>query len=211
MRLSLVCLLVLLSACSSTLVVPQLQSGSGTLLPDQAILQQQDQVRASLKLRDIQVRPAPIETNVCSFWVEVENLREVKLPLSHTDFVLLTDDGRQIASYDPEELTALAAVAVPQLIPYPYVGYYYLQDAQRGSARNSQLSEANYYSSRRPEQILHERLMEQAVLPKATLAGAIYFPVDLRALQKFEIRYQVQGLPGQRSFPLSYFFSVEKN
>jgi hypothetical protein len=211
MRLLLFCLPILLCACTSTHIVPQLRDGAGRLIGEQVILQQRDQVRARLQLHELAVRPAPLGTNVSSFWVEIENLRDVKLPVSPADFVLITDEGRQVASYDPDELLELTKPAVPYLVPYPYLGYYYLQDAERGFARNSQLSDASFYSSRRPEQIHQNALKAQAVYPSATLVGAIYFPVELRALQTFEIRYQVQALAGQKSFPLSYFFSVEKN
>ncbi len=203
-------LLILLSACSSIKVIPQPLANS-TLQADNSLVQQKNSVQVNLQLRDMSLRPAPVEINVCSFWVEIENQRNVKLPVAPDDFVLIAADGQLYQAMDPEELLAQTKISAPYLIPYPYVGFYYLQDAYRGYAINQMQGQAPYFSSRRPEQITLDGLAAQALLPKTKTAAAIYFPAELRTMKSFKILYQVQALTGQESFPLEFAFSVEKN
>jgi hypothetical protein len=96
------------------------------------------------------------------------------------------------------------------LLPYPYVGYYYLTDSLKGQADNRFSSEGAYYSSRRPEYIQQDALPAAQVLPAATVAGAIYFPVELRQKKSFQLIYQIGALPSQESFQISLPFTVVK-
>ncbi len=202
--------LLFLTACSSVRVFPQPVADESFLL-DVDLVRQTDELRVRMRLRDISVRPAPVESNICSFWVELENRSELMLPVSPKDFVLIAGDGQLFQSIEPEILLAQTKISAPYLIPYPYIGYYYLQDAYRAEARDQFVSQQAYFGSRRGEHIVLDGLTAQDVFPETRIAAAIYFPAELRTMKSFKIRYQVQGLPGEQSFPLDFAFSVEKN
>jgi hypothetical protein len=186
------------------------QSGSQLDLDGQRISHSAKGVQLAANLHEANVRPSPAEQNYSSFWIEITNQRNVLLPLSATDFLLIDDQGRQYQAADPEALVEQLAVSVPYLTPYPYVGYYYLQDSVRSQLDNQLRSETNFFSSRRPEYIASEALPEASVSPGAKVAGAIYFPVELRTLTGFQLRYQVGALPGQKNYQISLPFKVEK-
>ena len=211
MRLPTFLLFFLLSACSTITINPQAQSGSQIDMNGQRILHAEKGVQLAAKVHDVSVRPSPAEQNYASFWVEVTNKRNVLLPLKFSDFVLLDDQGRQYQATDPAELVDLLTVDASYLLPYPYVGYYYLLDSLRGQADNRFNSESAYYSSRRPEYIQLDALPVAEVLPAATVAGAIYFPVELRQKKSLQLLYQVGALPSQESFQISLPFTVEKD
>ncbi len=145
MRLPTFLLFFLLSACSTITINPQAQSGSQIDMNGQRILHAEKGVQLAAKVHDVSVRPSPAEQNYASFWVEVTNKRNVLLPLKFSDFVLLDDQGRQYQATDPAELVDLLTVDASYLLPYPYVGYYYLLDSLRGQADNRFNSESAYY------------------------------------------------------------------
>jgi len=203
-------LFFLLSACSSTLILPEPQPGSQIDMAGQRSSQGIKGIRLAVRLHEAVVRPSPAEQNYASFWVEVYNQRNVLLPLSASDFILLDDQGQQYLTVAANELVEHLSDVAPYLIPYPYVGYYYLEDSLRSAADTRLRGEADYFASRRPRYLKTEALPEAEVLPNATLAGAIYFPVELRQMSRFHLHYQSGALPGQKSYSLSFPFRVEK-
>lgn len=210
-RTILLLIVLFLSGCAGVSIVPQPNSGARVDPVSQAIIQQHDSINVMVRLGEVSVRPAPIEKNYCSFWIEVENNRAVLLPLSFKDFILIDSEGHQFSAQEPDELVSLLKPEIPYLIPYPYVGYYYLGDDARASAADQFRSEASYATSRRPEYIELDALPQTDILPQAKVSGMIYFPAELRSMNGFQIRYHVGALPGQKSFPLNFGFSVEKN
>ncbi len=208
--LSAILLYSLLTACSSVIIVPQPQPGSHIDKDGERIVQAGKGVQLAVKVHETSVRPSPTGQNFSSFWVEVTNQRNVLLPLSFKDFILIDDQGRQYQPADPAELVETLTDTASYLIPYPYVGYYYLQDSVRGQSDTQFRTEGSYYSSRRPEYIESESLPVTDVHPSATVAGAIYFPAELRTMEGFRLEYQTGVLPGQKSFQMSLPFTVRK-
>ncbi|NOY13787.1 MAG: hypothetical protein GXP51_08965 [Deltaproteobacteria bacterium] len=203
-------LMFLLTACSSVVISPQPRPGSQIDATGRQVSRTTHGVKLTVKIYDVSVRPSPVEQNYCSFWVTVTNLRDVLLPLKISDFQLIDDQGRQYPAADPDKLSELLTINEPYLIPYPYVGFYYLQDSVLAGADNQFKSESSFYSFRRPESLKLDALPETEVLPAATVAGAIYFPAELRTMRSFSLRYQTGALPGQKSFQISLPFTVEK-
>ena len=209
MKIFLLILFVFLAGCATVKIVPQTQTGAQVDVDSLAITRQQDKVRVTVRVADVSVRPAPLEKNFCSFWIEITNQRTVLLPLSFSDFILIDADGQQYAAQAADELVALLKPEIPYLIPYPYVGYYYLADQARGRSADQFRSEASYATSRRPEQIELEALPEADVLPQSKVTGKVYFPAELRTMRSFIIRYQSGALMSQKASPLNFSFSVE--
>lgn len=203
-------ILLFLTACSAMVIAPQPQPGSQVDLDGQRVSRLAKGVRFSAQLHEASVRPSPVNQNYSSFKVEIENQRNVLLPLAYTDFLLVDDQGRQYLPVDPAELVELLTDSAPYLVPYPYVGFYYLEDSARAQLDTQYRSERSYFASRRPEYLATEALPDADVLPASVVAGIIYFPAELRTMSGFEIRYQLGMLPGQESFQLSLPFTVEK-
>lgn len=204
-------LFFLLSACAEVRFIPQPQMGAAVDLNSLAVSQQQDSMTVSVRVGDARVRPTPGEKNYCSFWIEVSNQRNLLLSLSYADFTLRDAAGHQFPAQAPDQLVALLTAETPYLVPYPYVGYYYLGDAERARAADQFRSEASYATSRRPEYIKIDALPEGDVLPRSKVAGMIYFPADLRPMGSFEVIYQAAAPLAPQPLPLRFRFSVEKN
>lgn len=201
---------VLLTACASMVIRPVPQTNSQIDTNGQRIVQTVKGVELAAKLHEISVRPSPAQQNYCSFWVEVSNRRNVLLPLSYSDFLLIDAQGRQYQAADPAELVETLTDTSAYLIPYPYVGFYYLEDSIRSQQNTQFRSEKSYFSSRRPEYLKMEAIQSVDVLPAAKVVGAIYFPAELRTMTGFQLRYQLGALPGQKPYQMSLPFAVEK-
>ena len=203
-------LFLLMSACSSTIIAPQPQPGAMIDQEGMRIGQTAKGVHVSAKLAEATVRPSPAQQNYASFWIEVNNQRNVMLPVAHSDFMLIDDQGRQYQTADPQTLVEMLTDAVPYLIPYPYVGFYYLEDRVRAEVDTQFASESHYFASRRPEYLATDALPDGDIAPATSVAGTIYFPVELRTMNGFHLRYHVGALPGQKSVTVSLPFVVEK-
>ncbi len=210
MRYLFLIFLFILPACSATVIAPKAQPGSQIDMNGERLIKAKKGVQLSLRLHEITVRPSPADQNYTSFWVEVANQRNLQLPLKHTDFLLIDGQGQQYLPIDPADLVERLTDAAPYLVPYPYVGFYYLEDSARSQLDTLFRSESSYFSSRRPEYIATEALPNVGVLPAANVSGAIYFAVELRTMNSFRLIYQVGALPGQKSFQMIVPFTVEK-
>jgi hypothetical protein len=203
-------LLIALTGCATTRIIPQPQPGSLIDQDGQRINQTLEGVMVSVQVHESSVRPSPAEQNYASFWVEVSNQRNVQLPLRYSDFLLIDEQGLQYQPVDPEELVDILTDSAAYLIPYPYVGFYYLQDSLRARLDTDFRSEGRYFASRRPEFLAREALPSINLLPGAKVAGAVYFAAELRTMNSFQLRYQIGQLAGQKSYYMTLPFIVEK-
>lgn len=202
-------LFLLLTACSTISIAPQPQAGSQIDMDGKRIGRAENGAHLSVMLHEAIVRPSPADRNYSSFWVEVTNQRNVMLPLSFTDFLLIDDQGRQFQALDPQQLVEQLTDTVAYLVPYPYVGFYYLEDSVRSHADTQFRSEGDYFASRRPEYLASDALPVGDVLPASSVQGAIYFPAELRTMKSFQLRYLIGALPGQKTYQISLPFLVE--
>jgi hypothetical protein len=79
------------------------------------------------------------------------------------------------------------------LLPYPYVGFYYLEDYERAAFKNSTNSNLPYYFEIRPQDIYTKALPSEAIIPNARIKGLVYFNVDIERLTSFRINLYAKG------------------
>ena len=150
-------------------------------------------VTITAKVLDFEVSPYVLSGNVTSFYITIENLNDENLSLPLSSFILFDNSGNQYRALDPSQVVSLAKASSDYLIPYPYVGYYYLGDKEQGSFENV-YSMSTYSSSMSlprqpyPDQILLESLPIDSVLPHGKISGSIYFPIDLYEKDMVELK-----------------------
>ncbi len=201
--------LILLSGCGVK-VVPQ-PTATAVLDPATKALSWTNQgITMAVRLDDQDVARTQMIDRVASFAVAVDNQtgKELNLPLSA--FALVDDRGNQVRPVTPEELQRIVGRESFYLIPYPYFGYYYLEDREKIRSFNTGTSPLPYFPETHPQAILTEALPVNAILPGAKVSGLVYFLIDFTGKQWVEFRAY---LPGSRNAPLpdfSFPFSVEK-
>lgn len=208
--LSLVLMSLLLPGCGGITVMPKPDAAGQINSKDLSITQSKEQVTVSARVMDLEVRPYQMEQNICSFQVVVKNERSGKIYLPAERFVLTDAKGNQYRPVSPEKIRQIVADLDPYLIPYPYVGYYYEGDAERGRIRNEFNSDVTYFPTRNPQAIALEALPDGKVEAGKQISGLIYFLADLRTMEGFTLEGSAVLSKGVKSGDFVFPFMVVK-
>jgi hypothetical protein len=186
-RLQMLLTVLCFCAACSTQVVP-VPTATALLDPGGTSLTEvRDGVAITVRLDQESVQPAQLVDNLTAFHLTIDNRTERAVTVS-TDTLLLKDGaGRQYRSITPERVREIVSKDTVYLIPYPYVGYYYLEDQARGAAQQAMASSLPFYAEYHPQDIFTRALPAGAVLPHAKVAGVVYFLIDLTATSRAEL------------------------
>lgn len=196
------------SACGVR-VVPQSTASAMVNPADNSLTEVHDGVAVTAQLDQLSVQPYQLVDNLTSFHIIVDNQTDKPVEIPNEAFLLKDGDGRQYRIITPERVREIVSKDTAYLIPYPYVGYYYLDDQERGAFNQTMASSLPFYAEYHPQDIFTRALPAGPVLPHSKSAGVIYFIVDLTRTDRAELLLfpspQMQGEPRYR-FP----FSIEK-
>lgn len=193
-RIVLLLFVTLLFGCGAQ-VVPRQVDGGIIDLKTGAQKIQKNGVEMTVHLQDLRYAPYRQVDNITSIHFEVENLTTQPWKFPFEGVRLVSADGRQFSPVTPEQVKEMVSRDLPYMVPYPYVGYYYLEDAQRGSHFNTFTSNLPYYASNRPQDIFTQALPHDAIEPGNRIAGLVYFVCDVTGMQGFEITINTGGAP----------------
>ena len=204
-------LIFLLSGCGIT-VVPSPQNPGAIINPaDRSITEIRNGLEISARVQELSVGSYGISENITSFYLVIVNRRDQEAVVPLKALYLLDDQGTQLRPILPENVLATLDRQSDYLIPYPYVGYYYLEDSRKAVAIDSMGSSLPYYASNYPQELLTEALPDSPVLPGARIAGMVYFPVDLATKKSVELKIYLPGTPISAPPDFRFPFSIEKN
>jgi len=207
-------LLILLACtlvgCTGVSVIPQPDAVGQINAKDLSITQTKDQVTVTARVMDFEVRPYQMEQNICSFEVVVRNERDKKIYFPAERFLLSDAMSTQYRPVSPEKIRQIVADLDPYLIPYPYVGYYYEGDAERGRVRNEFNSEVIYFPTKNPQNIALEALPAGNIEAGKQVSGLVYFLADLRTMEAFTLEGSAVLSQGVKSENFVFPFAVVK-
>ena len=176
--LLLLCAVLSLAGCGSLKVVPD-ATAPGMVSADNSLSVSRDGVAMTVKHADVNMFSANLEGMVAAFSVQVENQTDGEITFAQDSFLLLDNDNRQYAPLTPEKVREIVTRDTYYLIPYPYVGFYYLEDYQKTSFYNRFNTREPYFYELYPQDIFTKGFPAGAIIPKAKVAGLIYFKIDL--------------------------------
>lgn len=208
--LTLLCTLVLLNAgCSTLSVVPLATPGTVIHPENNAVSASAGDLSVTVKLQDLEFGPyTGGERNITSFYVVVANNGPVEVRLPLENFVLLDEEKVQYRAMDPATVIAMTKRAADYLIPYPYVGYYYLQDKAEYDFKAETASSFPYTTTERVIDVQAEALPGDAIIPGAKLTGMVYFNVDLYQKKTIELKVRLPATDFHNG--LSFPFQIVK-
>jgi hypothetical protein len=196
------------SACSVK-VVPLPTSTAILGSVEGSLTESHDGITIISRLDQLSVQPYQLVDNLTSFHITIENQTNKQISIPIESFVLKDGDGMQYRTITPERVREIVSKDTVYLLPYPYIGYYYLDDQERGGFHQTMTSSLPYYAEYHPQDIFTRALPTGPVLPHSNVSGVIYFIVDLTRTDRAELLLyttpQLQGEPRYR-FP----FSIEK-
>lgn len=151
-----------------------------------------------------------LEGMVASFVVEVQNNGDSEVAFANDSFLLLDNEKHQHYQLTPEKVRQMLAKDSYYLLPYPYVGFYYLEDYEQASFRNATDSNLPYYFELRPQDIYTKALPTDPLIPKAKMSGLIYFHADISTMKSFSILAYQKDRSKSATPDFTFPFKVEK-
>lgn len=201
-------ILLFCSACSVS--VAPIATSTGTInLEEKSLTETHNGISFTVKVDELSVAPYQMVDNVTSFHVAIDNQTERQVSFPSRSFLLKDGDGRQYRSVTPERVREIVSKDTVYLIPYPYVGYYYLEDQEKVSREDTFSSSLPFYAEYHPQDIFTRALTEEPILKGSKVSGVVYFIASLERTDYAELLvFPDQEASGE---PLLKFpFAIEK-
>jgi putative VirB-like lipoprotein len=201
--------LTMLAGCSIKIVPEPVASGTINEKANSITLSK-DKTVVTMAPADPNMLNYNLDSPVASFSVEIQNNGDREISFDTESFILVDSNKRQYYALTPEKIRQMLARDTYYLLPYPYVGFYYLEDYQLAEFKNSTNSNLPYYFELRPQDIYTKALSTEAVIPNAGIKGLVYFNVDVESLTSFRINLYRKGDPKSSEPALVFPFKVVK-
>ena len=207
MRIShlLVALSILISSgCSSIKVIPEPVENGIINAADNSQTISKNGIQIKANVSDSAINAYNLEGTVTALQLTIANTSSNEVAFSDDSFVLVDDRGLQYALLTPERVRELIKKDSYYLMPYPYVGFYYLEDFQKTSFYNRFNSSLPYYYELYPQDLFTKSLPLTAIIPGMKVEGLVYFKIDPAAHQQIKLYIYRKGV--SKSAPPEFIF-----
>jgi hypothetical protein len=194
----------LITGCASVKVIPEQVPAGVINLQDNSQTIARDSLVVTVSVADTDMVNYNIEGMVASFNIEIQNDSDSEVTFDKESFVLIDSNQRQYYPLTPERIKEMLAKDTYYLLPYPYVGFYYLEDYERAQFKNSTSTNLPYYYEINPQDLYSKALPLDSIIPKARIKGLVYFHTDIHSLTSFTVNLYKKGT--SKSAPPSFIF-----
>ncbi|MBI5657247.1 MAG: hypothetical protein HZC44_10735 [Geobacter sp.] len=195
---------LLLAGCSSFQVIPEPVANGIVNDKEKSQTINRDNISITVRSGDAEILSYNLEGSVASFRVVVDNQTDHEVAIGNDSFLLKDNDGTQYSSLTPGMVKDIVAKNTYYLIPYPYVGFYYLEDYERASFQNRFTTDRPYFYELYPQDIYTKALPVGVIIPKAKVAGLLYFRIDLQGKKEVSLLFYKKGT--SKSAPADFVF-----
>jgi hypothetical protein len=150
-----------------------------------------------------------LEETVSAFNVVIDNQSEQEATFDTESFLLLDNEGRQYYPLTPEKVKEIISRDSYYLIPYPYVGFYYLEDFDKATFNNQFNSQVPYYYEVYPQDIYTKALPAGAIIPHAKAVGLVYFKIEMRGKHGVKLLVYRKGTSKSSAPDFTFPFKIE--
>lgn len=203
-NISLLLLVTLFTGCASVKVIPEQVPAGVINLKENSQTIAKDNIVITVVPADTDMVNYNIEGMVASFNVEIENAGASEITFDNESFILLDSNKIQYYPLTPEKIRQMMAKDTYYLLPYPYVGFYYLEDYELAQFKNSTSSNLPYYFELRPQELYTKTLPTEPIIPNARIKGLVYFHTDIHSLTSFSVNIYKKGT--SKSSPPDFIF-----
>lgn len=207
--LSVLLICVFLSAGCSTKVVP-VKVDSGVI--DGKNFSQtlsKDNVTITAGSAESQLYTYNLDGAVSAFSVIIDNQGSTEMQIDSGMFLLIDNDGNQYFPLTPDKVKEIVSRDSYYLIPYPYVGFYYQEDYEKSSFYNTFTSDKPYYYEVYPQDIYTKALPGGSLIPKAKMAGLVYFKINLNGKKDVKLLVYKPGTSKSSPADFAFPFKIE--
>lgn len=200
---------IVMSGCSLKVIPVQVESGVINA-KEQSQTLNRDGVAITARGSDAELYSYNLEGSVSAFTVLIDNQSDKEVMIDTDAFLLLDDEGRQYFALTPEKVKEIIAKDSYYLIPYPYVGFYYLEDYQKSSFYNTFNSQLPYYYEVYPQDLYTKALTSGTIIPKAKVIGLVYYRIDLQGKKGVKLLVYKKGTSKSAAPDYVFPFKIQK-
>ena len=202
-------LALLLSGCGVQ-VVPRTSTQISLGADKETVTATENGLTLSAKLQDLDFGPYTGENNITAFYVKITNNSQEERSVPLAAFMLFDQDRKVYRPLESDRVTALTRQEANYLIPYPYVGFYYLQDSADFDYSTQSASSLAYSPQKTPLSAESYALPVGAIPSGANIAGMLFFNVDLYEKKYVDLTLQLQSTVTVPETKFSFLFDVVK-
>lgn len=169
---------LLASGCSSVKVVPEQVANGRVNLSDNSQTITNKGAEVSVRVDEAGINSYNLDSFVTAFNVSIKNVSGSEIAFSEDSFVLVDENNLQYSLLTPDKVRDMLKKDSYYLMPYPYVGFYYLEDYQKTSFYNRSNSSLPYYYELYPQDIYTKALPMTTIIPGMKIEGLTYFKID---------------------------------
>lgn len=208
--LTIISVFLLLGGCSTVKVVPEQVANGRVNLSDNSQTITHNGTEISVRVDETGINAYNLEGFVTAFLVSINNASGSEIAFSEDSFVLADENNRQYNLLTPDKVREMLKKDSYYLMPYPYVGFYYLEDYQKTSFYNRSNSSLPYYYELYPQDIYSKALPMVPVIPGMKVEGLTYFKFDPADHKNLKLLIFSKGM-SKSSTPVFMFpFKIEK-
>lgn len=198
------------AGCASVKFIPEPVTGGTINEKDNSQSLSRDQITITARSGESQTLAYNLDEPVSSFFVVVENQTDSEVAVESDSFLLVDNDGRQYFPLTPEKLKEIISRNTYYLMPYPYIGFYYLEDYEKSAFYNKFNSDRPYYYEVYPQDIYTKALPTGTVIPNARIAGLVYFRIDIQNKKGVTLLFYKKGSPKSAPADFAFPFKIVK-
>lgn len=206
----LILLTLLIAGCSSIKVVPQSVEGGVINQQDNSLRITKNGLELSVRADTESLNNYNLDGAVSSFHLSLVNASAGEVAFSEESFVLTDETGLQYSLLTPEKVREMLKKDSYYLMPYPYVGFYYLEDFQKTGFYNRFNSSLPYYYELYPQDLFTRSLPLSPVIPGMRIEGQVYFKIDLSAHTSIKLFVYRKGASKSSPPDFSIPFTIVK-
>lgn len=167
-------------------------------------------IAITVRSADTEISSYNLEGTVSTFSILIDNQTDNEISFDTDAFLLTDNEGRQYFPLTPEKVKEIISRDSYYLIPYPYVGFYYLEDYEKSSFYNRFNSQIPYFYEVYPQDIYTRSLSTGTIIPKAKVAGLVYFRIDLNDKKEVKFLVYKKGTPKSAVPDFAFPFRIKK-
>jgi len=205
-----VLLMTALSGCGGFKVVPQPVESGVIDVKENSVKVIRQNVAVTAVYEPIELYSQNLTGYVAAFRVSIDNGTDTELIIEPDSFMLLDDQNQQYFALMPAKVKEILTKDSYYLIPYPYVGFYYLEDYEKSTMVSTQSSSLPYYYEVHPEELFAKAFSLGTIIPHASVSGLVYFKIDPAEHKQMKLLVYKKGTP--KSAPADFMipFAVQK-
>jgi hypothetical protein len=203
-------IVILFSGCSSVKIIPEGTANGRVNVADNSQTIMANGVEATARVDETMINSYNFEGTVTAFFIRIKNNTESEVAFNDDSYVLVDESGLQYSLLTPENVRTMLKKDSYYLVPYPYVGFYYLEDFEKTNAYNRFNSALPYFYDLYPQDLFTKSLQASSVIPGMKIEGLTYFKIDPTAHQHIKLLIYRKGVSKSSSADFSFPFKIVK-